>query len=139
MANSFVIEKREFVPLEPGVYECRIVDVAIGDNPFEPGKQRLTITLDLGGDVERRAFCNPTIGSKSTLGRWVQALYGQVPDSLDIQELVGLACRCVIVSKMTKDNRPTDAVTELLAAKKPAPKPTPVADAVLADTEPLRY
>jgi hypothetical protein len=134
MVTSFVIQRHEYTQLEPGIYDAKIVGAEVSDNPFEPGKQRLTLTLDLGGGIERRAYCNTTLGPKSTLARWLAAIYGNVPDELDIQDLIGVACRCMIVSKTTKDGRPTDAVTELLAPKKQQPKPQPV-----VEEEPMRF
>jgi len=128
--TPFIIKKTEFTPLEPGVYEAKIVSVEVIENTFEPGtgKMTLQIGLDLGEGVQRRAYCNPSLGPKSTLARWIQALWGEVPDELDISRLVGQLCRIMVVNKTTKAGQASDRVTELLAPKKARVSPVPLKD-----------
>lgn len=79
-------------------------------------------------DAELRAWSSTTMSSGSKCGQWVRALLGDIPETLDTDDLVGLHCVLDVASlPKTNGDGEYNKVNAVLPARRKH-KPVPVVD-----------
>jgi len=79
-------------------------------------------------DATLRAWCSMTMSAGSKCGQWVRALLGDIPESLDTGDLIGLPCVLDVASlPKTNGDGEYNKVNAVLPAKR-KPKPVVVVD-----------
>ena len=124
---SYILTRKIYETVEPGVYAATITEVIKEDGDF--GEQiRFTFSLD-GSESTLLAWASAKLSNKSKLGQWVTGILGEMPERLDIQTLVGRSVN-ILVNVVTKeDGSKTNRVENVTMPKqtsKPKPKPQPI-------------
>ena len=127
---SWSLNRTEYEPIEPGVYNVTIEDIEQVDGQY--GEQ-LQWTFRVDADHTLRAWSSFKLSSGSKLGKWCVALLGAVPDQLEATDLVGQACAVMVSLEAHADGSEFNKVTSVMAPRKPKPKPEPVGEAEPAD------
>lgn len=119
------IEKQEFQVLDTGTYTATVATIEKTEGQY--GDQ-LQWDFRLEDGSMQRAWCSMSLTPKSKLFAWARALLGEVPDTLDTDDLIGLPCRLSILLKTRDDGSETNKVDAVLAPKpgqKKRPMPEP--------------
>ena len=128
-----VIKKTEYQTLDTGVYAATItaIEEKLGG---QYGPQFVwKFELEDGSDGPW-GYTGQAMSPKAKFTQWVRAVMGEVPDSIDTDDLIGKACRLSVVIKVGEDGNEYNRVDAILAPRKgqePAkrrPKPEMVAD-----------
>lgn len=119
------IEKKEYVVLDTGTYTATVASIEQTDGQYGP---QLQWDFRLEDGSSQRAWCSQSLTPKSKLFAWAKALLGEVPDSIDTDDLLGLPCRLSIVMRTREDGSETNKVDNVLAPKagqkrRPMPEP----------------
>ena len=90
--------------------------------------------LSTGGWVVTARLVLTSLSPKSKLFAWSRALLGEVPDTLDTDDLIGLPCRLSIVLKTKDDGSEFNKVDAVLAPK-PGQKRRPMPESATEEEE----
>jgi len=135
IVREFELEKSVYVPLDPGRYQVRIVDLGLVEGRF--GRQ-IQWSLELQNGEKTRAWTSDTYSAESNLGKWTQAILGRLPERFRPSDLIGKSAVAIVAVKLRDDGSETSRVTALTAATKqtrmalkamPEPEPEPESDA----------
>jgi len=131
-----VLTKPQYQLLDPGWHDgglLAIVDKGYVDYGQGPRRMlELSFITDQkhaqsGQPLEIRCLCSATLHRKSKLFGIVTALLGTVPDTLNLDDLVGQRCRLNIVNGAGKNGKGMFSNIEAFAPPTPAPSTPPPA------------
>lgn len=125
------IEKQEFIVLDTGTYTATVASIEPTEGQFGP---QLQWDFRLEDGSSQRAWCSTSLSPKSKLFAWSRALLGEVPDTLDTDDLIGLPCRLSIVLKTKDDGSEFNKVDAVLAPK-PGQKRRPMPESETEEEE----
>ena len=134
-----VVTKREFETLETGAYAATVASITQIESQFKDQRtgqpqQQFQWDFDLVDGGSQRGWTGITMSSRSNFGKWVRAIMGEIPDTLDTDDLIGKPCRLSIVVKTRDDGTEYNKIDNVLAprqgqvAAKRKPQPEMVAD-----------
>jgi len=92
------LQQRVFESIPMGEYPATVTAVTATEGKYGPELQ-FDFVLNNPTRTELRAWTGTTLSSKSKLGRWVQAILGGLPKTLDTDELLGKQCTLVVLVK----------------------------------------
>ncbi len=82
--------------LEPGIYEATLTRFEEVDSKY--GEALKFIYLD-DEDMEISELLNAKYSAKTKLGKRVSELLGELPEELDMSDLVGKRCRITLIEQ----------------------------------------
>lgn len=92
------LHQRAYKPLPTGEYQAIVGAVSSTTGQFGPELQ-FDFLLEDANQTQLRAWAGAVFSAKSKLGRWVRALLGELPLTLDTDKLVGKSCTLVVLAK----------------------------------------
>ena len=107
-----LLQRTEYRPVRRGLYEATIASVVAGDLQYGP---QLEFLFELRSGQRLRAWTTPTLSARSKLGAWATALFGELPESLDTDALVGLSCRVQVGVRQREDGSSLNTIDSVLA------------------------
>ena len=126
------LDKKEYTILDTGTYAATVATIEQVEGKF--GNQ-LQWDFRLEDGSTQRAWCSTSLTPKSKLFLWAKALLGEVPDTLDTDDLLGMPCRLSILSKTKEDGMEFNKVDQVHAPKagakrRPMPEPEEETEAI---------
>lgn len=79
---------------------ARITAIEETDGTYGPGLKLVMYDAESGDDIW--AFCGQKMTARTKLGKWATSLFGELPDTLDTDDLIGLGVN-VIFERYTND------------------------------------
>ena len=122
------IQKTEYVTLDAGTYTATVASVVPAEGQFGP---QLEWQFQIEDGTTFKSWCSQSLSPKSKLYSWARALLGgEVPETLDTDDLIGKPCRISLLLRPRDDGTEYNKVDAVLAPKpgqKARPMPEPEA------------